>query len=269
MARKKRIPLSQEELIKMNLERELSDLRDRDFLIPKPTYTFSVGDKVSLGRLEDVVIEEVLDNGKIYLIDYTKVDPNYGNPIRKEHQKSYVNWLDIRKENDNKNSFIRNQDVRFSYSTTKLRTLLTKAYYFGVNFEPEYQRDYVWDQEDKARLIDSIYSNIEIGKFAFIKYSDKKLAEVNCKISYEILDGKQRMRAILDFYEDRFKYNGFYFSELSKIDQNHFEQHKVVTAETEELSKEETLKYFITLNTCGKQMVTEDIQRAENLLKSI
>lgn len=39
---------------------------------------------------------------------------------------------------------------------------------------------------------------------------------------YEIIDGKQRLTALLEFNEDRFQYNGYYFSELSNADKNKF-----------------------------------------------
>jgi uncharacterized protein with ParB-like and HNH nuclease domain len=73
----------------------------------------------------------------------------------------------------------------------------------------------VWELEDKVALIDSIFNNVDIGKFAFIHLNYGE------KYTYEILDGKQRMRAILDYYENRFQYKGKYFNELSCREQNH------------------------------------------------
>ena len=34
---------------------------------------------------------------------------------------------------------------------------------------PDYQRGLVWDEENKTLLLNSIFNNIEIGKFSFIK----------------------------------------------------------------------------------------------------
>jgi uncharacterized protein with ParB-like and HNH nuclease domain len=68
---------------------------------------------------------------------------------------------------------------------------------------PDYQRDLVWSLEDKVNLIDSIYNDIEIGRFAFIKtdYS-KNNFDFDKDFYWEILDGKQRISAIIDFFEE-------------------------------------------------------------------
>jgi uncharacterized protein with ParB-like and HNH nuclease domain len=144
-----------------------------------------------------------------------------------------------------------------------ISSFFSKCYYFGVNFDPEYQREYVWSQEDKIALIDSIFNNVEIGKFAFIRkgYSEK--------YHYEVLDGKQRLRAILDFYEDRFQYEGKYFSDLSQRDQDHFEDYHVSVAEIENLTREQILRYFVKLNKHGKVMPKEQIEKVEKMLEEI
>ena len=72
-------------------------------------------------------------------------------------------------------------------------------------------RGNVWDIEDKVKLIDSIFNNIDVGKFAFIKVPYKDNSP-----SYECLDGKQRVTALIEFYEGRFEYKGlkYYHSNI-------------------------------------------------------
>jgi hypothetical protein len=260
MARKKKVEPTQEELQEQYLQRELNDLRKNLYLIPEPTTVLKIGDEVTIGALQDVVIFEVLEDGKIYGIDFTSIRTNYGSPIRNEHQKRYVKWLDVRKKNDNTTSLIRNNDIRLSYSQRHLGDLLSKTYSFGVDFEPEYQREFVWDIEDKINLIDSIFNSVDIGKFVFIKndYSDDLL--------YQVLDGKQRMSAILDYYEDRFQYKGYFFSELSVRDQDYFEDYSISIAEVSDLNREQILRYFIKLNTGGRIMAPEQIEKVRKML---
>ena len=63
----------------------------------------------------------------------------------------------------------KNDDLSLSFSQQTIEgAIIHRANYFGIDFSPEYQRDYVWDLEDKVDLIDSIFNNIEIGKFVFI-----------------------------------------------------------------------------------------------------
>jgi len=264
MGRKKQPELSQEEINQQMLDREIRDLKQKLFIIPEPTYILKIGDKVTIGNLYDVVIEEILENGKIYKIDFTSIENNHGKAVKYEHEKRYVKWLDVRKVNDNKQSLVNNEDLRLSYSQRTMGDILSKAYYFGIDFEPEYQRDYVWELEDKISLIDSIFNFVDIGKFVFI-YNEYYSSDYG----YQILDGKQRIRAILDFYEDRFQYQGKYYSELSKRDRNHLREYPVSSAEIRDISQEQILRYFIKLNTCGKVMAKDQIDKVKKLLEKI
>ncbi|MNH75601.1 hypothetical protein D3C73_278450 [compost metagenome] len=268
MPRKKSVH-DPDKLKQENHIRHLKELEDRLHLIPDPTYSFEVGESVRLGNLEDVTVLSILHDGKIIELNYTSVNNNYGNPIRNENQKGYYRWVDIRKSNTISTSFIKNDDIRLNYSQTSLEALFSKAYYFGVDFEPEYQRNYVWDESDKVKLIDAIFNNVDIGKFAFVHLSDDEWRQNDFKYSYEILDGKQRFRAILDFYESRIKYNGVFFKELSLKDQSHFKRYTINVAETQQLSRESKLRYFLMLNTGGRIMSEEHLEIVRKQLEEI
>ena len=115
----------------------------------------------------------------------------------------------------------------------------------------------MWSNEDKVRLIDSIFRNIDIGKFALVR------KDWNEKYLYEVLDGKQRIRAILDFYENKFPYKGKYFNDLCARDQNHFEDYMISMAEIDETDQKTILKYFLMLNTGGVQMDKEHLEKVQ------
>lgn len=225
-------------------------------LIPEPTYRLAIGDKAKIGHLQDVTVQEILHDGKIYGVSYTA-----GNSTQKENKYRYVCWFDIRKENNNQLSLIKNQDMKLSFFQTTIADILSKNYYFGTNYDPIYQRDYVWDEQDKVKLIDSIFNCIEIGKFAYIETADMDLY-------YEILDGKQRIRAIIDFYEDRFPYQGHYFSDLSYKDQYHFEKYSIAIAKPNNMTEEQKIRYFLMLNTGGRIMSQEHLQKVAQLLNN-
>lgn len=261
---KKKLNVKSEEIRKAeNLQHSLSDLEHKLNWIPEPTHLFTVGDRVDIGNLRDVVVEEVLHNGKIVKIDFTSIDHNYGNPIRHEHEKRYVKWVDIRLPSTNAESFIQNRDLKLYYTQRDLESLFSMVYHFGLDDSPSYQRDYVWDLSDKVALIDSIFQNIDIGKFVFIN-----LPYTDDGAYYEVLDGKQRVRAILDFYEDRFEYKGKTFSQLSLRDQNHFRTYPISYAEARDLSDEQKIRYFLMLNTAGKVMDTEHLAKVAAMLSN-
>jgi hypothetical protein len=265
---KKKIIMAKELTEGEEREQKYSKVIENLQLIPEPTYKFNLNDRVSIGNLKDVYISGIFENGKIYEIDYTSIDNNYGNPIRNEHCKMFVTWLRIRKyHEDNAITLIQNSDLKLDYSQRSIHDILGKAYTFGINFEPEYQRDYVWEIQDKINLVDSIFNNVDIGKLAFIRYNTEQWSKLG--FGYEILDGKQRIKAILDFYEDRFKYQGKYFSDLSHRDQWHFENYPISLAEASNLTRKQILRYFIKLNTGGKIMSEEQINKVRQLLGEI
>lgn len=233
---------------------------------PVPSYEFNIGDRVSIGALENVHVIEKLDNG-IYEIEYSSTSSNYGKPITANGQKRFVYWYEIRPYKDIiQPSIEKNKDLRLSFSQQTLDGgILHRIYFAGVDFNPEYQRDYIWEQKDKELLIDSIFNNIDIGKFVFIhnEYYEKE------KDLYECLDGQQRCKTLLEYFENRFPYQGYYFNDLSVRDQCHFENYSISVAEVREITKEQKLRYFLHLNRSGKSMDIKHLEKVENMLKEI
>lgn len=84
----------------------------------------------------------------------------------------------------------------------------------GIDFMPPYQREYVWTDSDKEQLLDSIFMGSDIGKFTVRVLDDVEWFER--QLSYEIIDGKQRLMTLLNFYLNRFPYKGFYFDVLPR-----------------------------------------------------
>ena len=248
----------QQQMVDNNLRRLKEDYE----YISEPTYKYNVGDSVNVGSLVDAIIDRVIDDGKFYIVDYTDINNNYGNPIKTKHCKTIFMWTELRKANNNKISLIKNDDIRISYSQRRISSLLSHAYHLGFDIEPEYQRGLVWTLEDKVALIDSIFNSVDIGKFTFINpdyIMDKT----------EVLDGKQRLTTILEYYEDRFKYKGYTFSDLSQKDQIHFESYSIAWGESSNLTQEQKLRYFIKLNTTGKEMDKSHLDKVKNMLNEL
>lgn len=229
----------------------------------EPTYCFKIGDKVSYGHFQDCTIEEVLYDGKVYGLRCISTESKYGKTYEEEVYR-IATWVKVRPLTDGKSAFSKNQNIRINFIDSTVESLIHKYYAFGIDMSPEYQRGYVWDLQDKQLLIDSIFNNIDIGKFAFIHLDDKKYIETGN--NYEILDGKQRLSSIIDFYENRYPYNEFYFNDLSTKDKNVFLNHHIVQGEVEDADKNTVLKYFLMLNRTGKSMEQSQLEKVEKLL---
>lgn len=70
-----------------------------------------------------------------------------------------------------------------------------------INFEPEYQRQRVWTRRHNEYLIDSILRGYAIPSI----YLNQKL--VDGIHQYDMMDGRQRIQATIDFLNNKFKTN--------------------------------------------------------------
>lgn len=66
---------------------------------------------------------------------------------------------------------------------------------------PKFQRRRVWPKKAKAFLIDTILRGMPIPKLYMRQQLDLKTA----KTKHEVVDGQQRVAAVLEFYDDGFK----------------------------------------------------------------
>ena len=96
---------------------------------------------------------------------------------------------------------------------------LTEQWNNKVLLLPDIQREYVWDNAKASRLIESLLLNIPIPVLYFAETHDAK---------YEIFDGHQRVRSIVNYLSDVFalsglavlrEYRGKRFSQLPEREQ--------------------------------------------------
>lgn len=216
-----------------------------------PTYRFAVGDRVQVGHLPNCAVEEVMDDGAMYLIRVTT----------KNHvEYSCWAWTSVRPLDDDKDTHFakRNSALsRLHYSNRSMYSLLSFHYLFGVDFKPDYQRGSVWDEEDREKLLDSIFAGREIGRFVFKQLSFNRTND----------DGKQRMLTLLAFYENRFPYKGVFYNDLSALDKNWFMDAPIGVAELDQnATRAEVLEVFLALNEGGKPVAKEVLDHARELL---
>lgn len=65
---------------------------------------------------------------------------------------------------------------------------------------PEFQRNSVWTRAAKAYLVDTILNDRPIP----VLYFQRMTSAQTGRPSYSVIDGQQRIRAILEFLDDRF-----------------------------------------------------------------
>ena len=259
MARKKTTKPTPEDRLKFEYNEHMRLLE----FCPEPSYFFNVGDTVHLGNLKNVVVTDIFADGKFYGLKFDRIDNNYGNPITITGLTRYAFWHEIRPIVSTTESLVKNDDVDIYFINAHIGGLLSLRYNFGIDMNPDYQRDLVWTEEDKVALIDSIFNNIDIGKFCLVHndYTQEYL--------YEIIDGKQRLNAICEFYENRFPYKGKYYNDLSNMDKHWFENFTISQANVDSSNRKQILRYFLLLNDTGRKVDREHIEKIRKMYEEM
>lgn len=141
--------------------------------------------------------------------------------------------------------------------------------------EPNYQRREIWKDDKKTAFIESLYMEIMIPPIYVVEIPGEDLLSEN---KYEVVDGKQRLTAILDFvsgklilaeksleyYNDIF--GGKTFAEIKEIDNERTTQMLssvldiyVITANSPEFTKYDI---FARLNKGAEKLKVNEIRRA-------
>lgn len=95
-------------------------------------------------------------------------------------------------------------DKHYRLTLSRLDFLLPQVAEFikkksWVNIQPEYQRRFVWDRYKKSLFVESLLLNIPIPSIFLLEYSPSQ---------YEVMDGQQRLNAIIDFFKGEYKLKG-------------------------------------------------------------
>ena len=241
------------------IKHELVELRRKN--LPKALNQYVVNEEVK-GRdndYEKVVVKEILDEGKILLCEFT-----YSK--QKSVEQRYVPNFDVMPKSVVAKETLSFRDLKkISFHNQHLSGLLHKHFNHKVNYDPIYQRGLCWNLEDKVSLINSIFNNIEIGKFSFIT-----LPYSETEPDYEVLDGKQRLSTLIEFYLDGFKYKDRVFSELSTQDKNHFLFYSVTAGDSsEDWLLEDKMAYFLKMNIAGVPQSKEHLNFVQDQLNKL
>lgn len=135
----------------------------------------------------------------------------------------------------------------------------------GRLFTPPYQREFIWSEENQQELIEGVLQGRPIGLVI--------VAEVpGCDdLSYEIVDGQQRLKTIFRFLENGFSVSGRYFhDDLSRNGQIALDaetrrrllEYTLSVIVLREVSPEEVVSFFQCINTSGQPLNRQEVRQA-------
>jgi len=141
-----------------------------------------------------------------------------------------------------------------------------------INWEPtvidkngieiKYQRDFCWTIEQKQELINSIYKRTSIGTILIRKRWNDTLND----LQFDIVDGKQRLNAIIGFYTGAYPDSfGNYYDDLSNKAQHEFEDFcKLSYGEIgEAVTDLQIIEIFLNINTAGVKMDESHLEKVK------
>lgn len=250
------------------LKQSLNECQRMD-MIPEPAYTFEIGDRVEYGAFDWSGVLEVCEGGKYYKLFSIHWNTNTNMGDHWSYKIHYEVWFRLIPygSGDDAPIFEEDDDIFFSYQQRDMRSLLyLMCKEYGIDLEPDYQRELVWTEAQKYSLIDSIMKNIDIGKFTIIRrpWGNNPSKPATPKL-YEMLDGKQRLTTLWEFYTGQFTYKGLRFYQLNPSDRRHFKNYRISYAECEPLTDEQKYRYFLKLNTSGVPISDAHMERVRRL----
>lgn len=268
-------PKTEAEQILQSIEAAHKELTSRNkpgfgFQMPKRRYV-KKGEKVILGNLHDVVVEQDFIDGmpEHVVVRYTRIDNNYGRPIRTENLFKTVHLSDIFKTldpepNDLKGDGLSDVFKKLRHSSRMIESILHEKSNWASD-NPDFQRGYVWTLEDKQKLIMSVLRSQPLGSIIIARDESFKTGE------FFILDGKQRINALAEFYCGCYPVMGRHFDELSGTDIGTFTQAiiSVYYLDLQSVSKKEVLELFLLVNSAGVPQTEEHLVKVKSMLENL
>lgn len=134
-----------------------------------------------------------------------------------------------------------------------------------LEIQPDFQRKEVWSEAARIMLMDTILRGIPMPKiFVSSEILDDKTRRT-------VIDGQQRISAILAFLNDKFvlapPYSGVLagkrFSEIPVEQRNNFLQYRIDFNEAMEFSEDELRETYSRLNKYSVQLTKQELRRAD------
>jgi len=132
--------------------------------------------------------------------------------------------------------------------------------------DPSFQRGAVWTASAKAFLIDTIIGGFPMPQI-YLRTSIDPIAKSTKR---EVVDGQQRLRAILEFTDDKFKtmaktgaYPGLLYSELPLEIQEQILSYQLTAVQLINASEADVLEVFARLNSYSVKVTAAELRHAK------
>jgi len=134
----------------------------------------------------------------------------------------------------------------------------------NINMNPDFQRKYVWTETQKEQYIEWILRGGKSGKELYFNHPGWFKG---FKGEMVIVDGKQRIEAVLSFLNNKTKAYGYYHKHYEDKMSMLISGFSINVADLE--NRKDVLQWYIDMNTGGTSHTTEEIMFVKSLLHNL
>ncbi len=121
-----------------------------------------------------------------------------------------------------------------------------------LNIRPKYQREFVYKDQQRQAVIDTIVQNFPLNIMYWVKSGEDE---------YEVLDGQQRTISICQYINGDFSFDMRYFHNLQDDEKNKILDYDLMVYFCEG-TESEKLKWFQRINIAGEKLTEQEIRNA-------
>ena len=127
-----------------------------------------------------------------------------------------------------------------------------QAYGGKLDIRPKYQREFVYKDEQRNAVIDTIRKNFPLNVMYWVK---------NAEDSFEVLDGQQRSISICEYVKNNFSIDHISFENLTSDEQEQILNYELMVYFCEGTDSEK-LKWFGIVNIAGAVLTKQELRNA-------
>lgn len=221
----------------------------------------SIGDTVYLdySKNMDVITEFIEKENQVYVVFDPRNSLFEGYPLIELISKEERPKGESQFKSQKNRSFI--DDLILSQITSTVASFLREYSLDTYDFDPFYQRELVWTLDQKEAFIKALLLDKTDIRPTFLDNARYGPYE------YEVLDGKQRLNAIISYIKNEFSVDGLFYSDLNYTDTQRLMNTPMVYTLVKyyndngqvQLSNEQKVELFLQVNQYGQHVSDEHL----------
>lgn len=130
-----------------------------------------------------------------------------------------------------------------------------------LNIRPPYQREFVYKDEQRNKVIDTVRKGYPLNVMYWVRNPDAAAPDDDSTAGFEVLDGQQRTLSICKYVQGEFSIKEQYFHNLPKDQQEKILDYKLTVYFCEGPDSEK-LEWFRTINIAGERLTDQELLNA-------